>query len=238
MIISTAIEEILDTSLTLANKKQRAEHVSSGKLSASMLGMPLQWQILKALKVEGKEIDAYTLRKFKRGNDVEDMLVKLLTEEGVVLGKQMECNYRDVVGYMDLFIQGSVFESEFIKKLPVEVKSVTNANFKWISKRNEIKTQHALQAGLYALAMDEPFYSVLYFASDDYRIKHIIGKTKDVKDDIDGAIDEFQHFWGNKEIPLFEPKQKWMALPKYNSFPEWMEYDENELQKLASKLYK
>ena len=46
-----------------------------GWLSASRLNDPLLWQVLYVLGVPQKPIDEYTLRKFLRGNHVEDWLL-------------------------------------------------------------------------------------------------------------------------------------------------------------------
>ena len=69
LTIDNTLNEIIDAKLMAKNKEKEANHKSSGKLSASMLSWPVQWQILKLLGVEQPPYDPYTLRKFKRGND-------------------------------------------------------------------------------------------------------------------------------------------------------------------------
>jgi len=69
--IDNYIDNKISKKVVEENKQRELNHVSSGRLSASMLGEPLQWQILKIKGVKPKEIDEYTLRKFIRGKDVE-----------------------------------------------------------------------------------------------------------------------------------------------------------------------
>lgn len=242
MNIDYNLDRILSQNIRDKNDAERAKHKKSGKLSAGQLGMPIQWQILNALKVEGKEHDDFTLRKFMRGNDVEDSIVEAMGD--LVLDKQVDCNYRDVVGKLDVLADAKQFtgitfpELKNEEYLPIEIKSVTNADFKWINKKGECKEQHMLQAGLYALSSSLPYYSVMYVASDDYRVTHFIGRTKDIKPQIDKVIDRFQAFWERKEIPEFAPLQKWMELPKYNNYPDYSDLTLDQLNKLADKLYK
>src|SRR3990167_6388131 len=60
-------DRAISQTLREANEKRDREHISSGKLSASMLGKPLQDQILKSIGVPQKQVDDYILRKFIRG---------------------------------------------------------------------------------------------------------------------------------------------------------------------------
>src|SRR5438105_4187037 len=104
---------------------KEAAHAVSGKLSASRLNDPLQWQLLYVLGVPQKPIDEYTYRKFLRGNHVEDWLLSKLTP----VEKQKFVEYRGVVGYVDAVCDTAdwQFPSGII---PLEVKSVSNMKFK------------------------------------------------------------------------------------------------------------
>lgn len=203
-----------------------------------MLGMPVQWQVLKALKVGRKESDLYSLRKFKRGKDVEDSLIALLQKQPqFILETQKELEYRNTVGLLDILVSGDVFDFDKSHPVPVEVKSVTNAAFKWINKTKEPYSHHKLQAGFYAVAMGLPKFSILYVASDDLRITHFIMDTKSVKKEIDEIITEFDGYIKRKEIPLFVATEKWQSNPEYNSYPKWTDMNDEELAVEAKRLF-
>ena len=231
--ISPIIQDIIYSKLREENDKERAKHIKSGRLSAGQLGMPIQHQILNALKVEGKDFDNYTLGKFKRGNEVEDFVIRMLGDD--IYACQVDCNYRDCVGKLDIELFGDKWNVPY---LPVEVKSVTNMAFKWMLKDAQAKRGHKLQAGLYALAQDLPKFSVLYVASDDYRTLHLVYDTETVKDEIDLVIDLFNLTWESKEIPVFEAIEKWQEKIMYNSFPQYVKKTEAELKLVAKKLFK
>ena len=124
MIDSTIDNQIRDE-LKKRNEEEAAKHKSSGKLSASMLGLPLQWQVLKVLGVPGREFDDYTLRKFQRGKDVESWLMKFLR----AAEKQKFVEYRNCVGYVDALVDTSGWEQNH-GVIPLDVKSVANMKFK------------------------------------------------------------------------------------------------------------
>lgn len=231
--ISTIIKDIIYKNLREENEKDRLAHKKSGKLSAGQLGNPTQWQILSALKVKSKNFDDYTLGKFKRGNEVEDFIVDILKDE--IYNTQVECSYKDCVGLLDIELFGNKWGTSY---LPVEVKSVTNMAFKWLLKDAQAKQGHKLQAGIYALSLNLPKYSVLYVASDDYRPLHLIYDTADIKDEIDLIIASFNAIWKNKEIPVFESIEKWQEKEMYNSYPEWSKLTEYQLKIQAKDLFK
>ena len=85
VLLVTKIQKAISEVLRKENVAKRAEHIKSGKLSAGSLGNPTQWQILHTLGVESKEIDDYTLAKFRRGNDVEDFVVETLKKSKMKL---------------------------------------------------------------------------------------------------------------------------------------------------------
>lgn len=217
--------------LRAEDEERSSKHTPSGKLSASMLGSPLQWQVLKALSVLKEEVDDYTLAKFKRGRDVEDFVVDALDKSDLKVDGQIECNYRDVVGYLDLLLNIDG------QKQAIEIKSVTNAAFKWIAKSGA-KRGHILQGCLYALSLELDEFGVLYIASDDYRTKLFTFKTKDYKKEVDEIISKFERCMKEERIPKFEAIEKWQEDDKYNNFVEWKNKSENELRKSAITLFK
>jgi hypothetical protein len=236
MIISTTISQLIDKHLKIDDDLRKEEHISSGKLSAGMLGEPIQWMVLKYLGVPTKGFDSYTLRKFKRGRDVEDFVIKELEfERNTVLASQKLVEYRDVVGYLDCLAFGTEFDCK-IEKLPIEIKSVTNADFKWITKGMEAKRGHILQAGLYGLALSLPYFSVLYVASDDYRTLHFIYETNSVVKEINEIIDKYNQCLQYEVIPDFEG-EGWQKSEKYNKYPEFMNLTGPELSAKAQELF-
>ena len=109
--------------------------------------------------------------------------------------------------------------------------------FKWMLKDAQAKRGHKLQAGLYALAHNLPKFSVLYVASDDYRVLHLVYDTDSVKDEIDSIINLFNETMALKIIPKFEAIEKWQSNIMYNNYPEWVKLTEIQLRKRAKDLF-
>lgn len=216
MKINPTIQELIDKKVLDANE----EREPSGRMSAGRLGNPLQWQVLHYLKVPTKPLDPYTLRKFQRGKDVEDRIVEWLQPEK----SQVECKYRNVVGYLDAIHND----------LPVEVKSVTNMAFKYLQKGGA-KLGHRLQAMCYAKALGYDRFIVAYVASDDYRV---LAFEEKVTDEVDRAIDLYEEALKKKTIPLFVPLEKWQSMEKYSPYPEYMKLNEEQLQEKYNELTK
>ena len=61
------IKELVKKTLIEENKERTANHTPSGKLSASILTWPVQWQILKWLGVEQGYHSVEKLGTFRRG---------------------------------------------------------------------------------------------------------------------------------------------------------------------------
>lgn len=223
VIIDTYIPKYIENKIIEDNRLKRENHKSSGKLSASMLGQPLQWQILKKLGIPEKKIDAYTLKKFLRGEHVEEWFVS--TIPGIV-EKQKFCEYRNTIGYADTFVDTKDWDFK-LGIIPLEVKSVANAKFKRIMQSGEADRSHKLQNGLYALANESEYYAIAYIAADDYRVSIYIYETKDIKDEVDMVIDRYQK-QGDK-VPVFEAEEVWQANPKYSPYPDWIELTEEEI---------
>ena len=223
------ISEIIIKQIVDAAKKRDSEHVSSGGLSASMLGNPIQWQILKYLKVEPVAHDNYTYCKFQRGRDVEDFIFNEVVKSGAKASSQEKAEYNGVSGLIDIYLPDT---NEI-----VEVKSTTNMAFKYIVKGGMAKKNHILQACLYALAKEADTFSLAYVASDDYRVCQFQYRTADYKDEIDQIIADYNSAIKKKMIPEFMAKEKWQVLPKYSMYPEWLDLNSSQLSKKAKELY-
>lgn len=221
------LNRIIGEKLLEANKSDREP---SGKLSASKLFWPLQWQILTTKLKLKSEFDEYTLRKFQRGKDVEDWFVgQIETKE-----TQKFLEYRGVIGYCDAIVNTENWDTK-IGTVPLEVKSVTNMKFKRI-EGNEADEGHILQNAFYGLAFGSKHHAITYIASDDYRIYTTIYKTKDSKEQIDNIIDEYEAAIKLDTIPKFEPRIKWQTNLKYNNFPEYAGMSVDELRAKYIKL--
>lgn len=214
----------LDRLISERLSEKKEERTPSGKLSASKLNWPLQWQILATQFGLVSHFDDYTLRKFQRGHDVEDWFINQISP----LEKQKFLEYKDTIGYCDAIIDTKDWDNK-VGIVPLEVKSVTNAKFKRIAGQGPDKS-HLLQNALYALALNSEYHAITYIASDDYRILTFIEKTEEHKDEIDKIIKEFNEAVKAKIIPVFEPREKWQADSKYNSFPLFAGLNEEQLK--------
>lgn len=210
--VNPAIHEII-TAKVLADA---VEKEPSGRLSASRLGWPLQWQMLHHFKVPQKPIDEYTLRKFQRGKDVEERIMKWLAPAEDKM--QIPVEYRGVAGVMDVLLE-----------YPWEVKSVTNRAFPFKQKEG-ISRGHQLQCELYCKAKGFDTGGVLYVASDDYRT---LGFEFKVSDEVDKIIDRYEAQVKLGTVPVFEELEKWHGMEEYNPYPDWMKLSE---EAIATKL--
>jgi hypothetical protein len=226
MINDQYLDQLIGQKLLALEAKKASEHKSSGKLSASILGWPLQWQVLAHYGTKTLGFDEYTLRKFARGNQVEEWILSTLNEDGIVIERQKKVEYKGAIGYVDALIK-----HKFLKDLviPHEIKSVTNMDFKRILKIREAKPQHALQAGFYALGLGSDYYAVDYVATDDLRLETYIYPTLKIKPEIDKIIEEYDKALATGKIPLFEARYPWQANPKYSNYPDFMELNRKEL---------
>jgi hypothetical protein len=211
------INPLIEETIRKAVLEEYEEKEPSGRISASKLGWPLQWQILHTLKVPPAPIDEFTLRKFQRGHDVEDRVMKWLAVQDDQM--QVPCTYRGVVGYADLVLA-----------YPWDIKSVTNRAFSYIQKEGS-KLGHRLQTECYAKALGHTRYGIAYVASDDYRV---LGFEHEVTDEVDKVIDEYEAQMEKLEVPVFEPREPWQANKQYNNYPEWSDLDRDQIDaKLA-----
>lgn len=210
--LNQKIDEVL-----LANVEEREP---SGRLSAGKLGWALQHQMLHYFKVQGEPVDEYTLRKFQRGNDVEDRIINWINPQET----QKEVWYRDVIGYVDM-----VWD-----EYPYEVKSITNMAFKYKQKEGPSRG-HRLQAMHYALALGKKKFYIVYVASDDYRT---LCFEEEVTNEVDQIIDEYEAQIRKRKnrIPVFEAREKWQAMKQYNGYPEWLSLNQEEINAKAKEL--
>lgn len=220
---------LFDDYINKRDEERKANHTPSGKLSASQLGYPTQWQVLKYLQVNPKPFDEFTLYRMLRGVEVEDRVVEILKQQ-YTLEQQVKVEFMDAIGYLDILLDDDGV------KLPIEVKSVANSKFAHI-KKSGADLQHVLQACFYALGLNLDRFSILYVSSDDYQRQHLLFNTNDYEEEVINTIKEYNRALDNREIPLFEAKLKWQENPKYNNYDKYMSMDERQLKKLAKKLY-
>jgi hypothetical protein len=214
MKVNPAIEEAIKAAV-LADYEEREP---SGRISAGRLGWPLQWQILHTLKVQPKPFDEFTLRKFVRGNDVEDRVMKWLNLAPNQM--QVATAYRGIVGFADIVLD-----------YPIDIKSVTNRAFGYIQKEGS-KLGHRLQTECYAKGLGYDKYGIAYVASDDYRV---LCFEHEVTNECDEVIDEYEAQMATGEVPVFKARETWQESLKYNNYPEWMKLTQEEIDaKLAA----
>lgn len=208
MKVNPRIQELIAEKV-LADAEEKEP---SGRLSASRLGWPLQWQMLHYYKVPQKPIDEFTLRKFARGKDVEERIMKWLTPKEDQM--QVPVEYRGVVGFADVVLE-----------YPIEIKSVTNRAFAY-KQREGVAHGHKLQGMLYAKALDYKRFGVAYVASDDYRV---LCFEEEVTDEVDNVIDAYEEQLKTGIVPTFDAVEEWQKKEEYNSYPEWMKLSEEEI---------
>lgn len=216
MKVNPSIQEIIAAKVIEAN----VDREPSGNLAPSRLGQPLQWQMLHYYKVPPKPIDEYTLRKFQRGHDVEERIMKWLAPSPEAM--QVPVDYRGLRGYADVVLE-----------YPIDVKSITNMAFRYKQKEG-MSYGHALQAEFYALGLGYDRYGVAYVASDDYRV---LCFEQELTGEVDNVIDAYERQVKLGTVPVFEAKEKWQSMKDYNPYLEWMGLNEAQIaEKLAAHL--
>lgn len=211
------------------------EALAGNRLSASMLGEPTQWQVLKGYGFT-RILDPYILGVFERGKDVEKQVIERLSRRMKITDMQKKAEYRGVIGFMDGMVDtsGSVFNKGVI---PLEVKSVKNAKFARLVKEGKPQRGHALQGALYALSEGAEWFVVDYVSGEDYRHHAFVCQTSDYRGEIDQIIDKFNAAIVGGFIPVFDPPEAWMKNKMYNKFPEWADLTQEQCQeKLAEHL--
>lgn len=226
MIKDSTLDRIVEEHLLAQRIAKDHGHKSSGKLSAGMLGQPVQWQILKTLGIPQREIDPYTLRKFLRGEHVEEWLMGYLPG---IIERQKFAEYRGVIGYADALVDCTEWTSGK-GIMPVEVKSVSNMKYKRIIQESAPDHSHRLQATLYALAFETDYYCIAYVSTDDYRIACYVCPTESTVSGVEYAIDEYEAALASGIVPVFEAKENWQANEKYSNYPDWQKLTEAEIE--------
>lgn len=219
MINDTFLATKISEALAKANAEREALHEPSGKLSASMLYMPLRFQIFKAIGVPKKVIDPYVLGKFKRGNDVEDWFAGQMEQIGVLVERQKKVEYRGAIGFIDALVDS---DKMFFKQgiMPHEIKSVTNAKLKRIASTG-VDYHYKMQACFYALAEKSDYYAIDIVSAEDLRPNVYIFETKEMAGAVEKAIDLYESAledWKEKKIlPSFmaNPEVPWTSNPEY-----------------------
>ena len=230
------IDKQIGINLLVRNKEEQKDRVPSGKLSAGSLGDTVQWQVLKYLGVVQEPFDEYTLRKFKRGKDIEEWLVKELIILGIVRGEQEKVEYMGCIGFLDVMVDTK--DWDFNKGIiPLEVKSVTNFKFKRIVKESSPQKGHILQNCYYALGKEKEWFAIAYVASDDLRVQTYVLEVKDFKKEVEQSITTFQETIMAETIPVFEAKEKWQENKQYSRYPDWQELTKEELAKRSKELF-
>lgn len=227
MVIDNTLNKQIEK--LILEKEKEEEKIASNKLTASILGWALQWQVLKCLGIPQKEKEIYVIKKFIRGRQVENYLAELLS----LKNRQKEVEYNSVVGLLD-----GIYNFEKYGEIPIEIKSVANSKFRHIQKENKPDESHLLQGGLYALALKKDYFSVVYVASDDLRTIVFIEETKKIKNLIDGIIESVSFYLKNKMIPKFEPRYDWQEKDDYNPYPEFKNLTEKEIKRVLRTKYK
>jgi hypothetical protein len=241
MVNDNSIQLLIEKQLIADNAERDAKHESSGLLSASWLYQPVRFQVMKTIGVPRKTFEPYLLGKFKRGFDVEQWLVDHMEKAGVLLERQKEVNYRNVIGFIDAVVDSNKL---MFKKGAMchEVKSVTNAKLKRIETSGEIDHHYKLQAGLYAIAMKSEYYAIDIISAEDLRVNTYIFQTKDIAPEIEQIITDYDkalETWKTmKRLPelVVNEKVKWAINPDYSPFPpEWLEKTDEQIVKELSK---
>lgn len=208
------VEQTISTKLRKKHEIERAEHISSGKLSASQLSKPLLEQVLKIIGVPEAPTSDYSLRLFERGHQVEDWVVKQLVDKKTE--QQVEIDYKGVVGYVDFVHEG----------IPYEVKSVKSSAWGYLQKQG-IRYGHKLQAGLYGLALGKEQAQVVYVCADDFRIMQCALVVADIKPEIEKIMGEVKQALKSATLPEFKARESWHDKPeygeKYSSYGEWLQ---------------
>lgn len=221
MNIDSTLDRLISENILKENADQKSKHVSSGKLSASILGWPLQWQILKYLGVPAVPFDEYVLRMFLRGRHVEEYIVSQMANAQ----KQVLVEYKGCVGYLDALWNEEVRE----------VKSVKNSKYSMINKNKEADPQHKLQGAYYAIGLNKPYYFIDYVAADDYRVSSFKYETNEIKPEVEAIISAYQEAIEKQIVPKFVARYKWQESAQYNNYPEFMTASPEKIKQLLVK---
>lgn len=225
--LNTNLRDFIIRSMRNEYETESAKHEPSGKLSAGQLGKPLLEQVLKVIGVPQKPVEDYAIGLFRRGNSVEDNIIDLIKPDKT----QVEVDYRNCVGVVDAIKDDNI----------IEIKSIKNSQFQYLDPENEKKRRgpeglvpiytgpkpaHVLQAGLYAMALKKPQFTIIYVSADDLRvIPHTI-QTDSIRSEVDKIIDEVEFAIKSKQLPKWVAREDWQEkYHQYSSYPEWITLD-------------
>lgn len=223
----------LDAALMRKHLDEQKVHQSSGRLTASALGAPLLFQILKVIGVPGAAIDAYALRKFYRGKQVENWFIKYVLSG--VSAREKELYYQGVFGKADAIVDSKDYDFK-VGVIPHEVKSVTNAKFRRVKQQGPDR-QHQLQGCLYALGMGVKDFVIDYVSAEDFRTFSVVCDVQKIQRDVDVIIAAFKAVIQTKKIPIFMPRYSWQENKMYQSHPEWTQLSETQIIEKLKREY-
>jgi hypothetical protein len=229
MVLYPTIDTEFQTNLVAEFKAEKEQHIPSGKLSASHLHKPLQWQILHYLKVPRPE-DDYLPMKFQRGKDVERSFLKRIANN--IEEQQKEVTFMDCVGQID-----ALYRTKEYGILPLEIKSVTSWKFKHIKIEAIPDEQYQLQGTLYALARNTSKYLMTVVNADDFRPVTFLLDTETLHREVVRIIETYQQAITKRQMPTFIPRYKWQEKTLYSDYPEFTTLTANQTIELLKVKY-
>jgi CRISPR/Cas system-associated exonuclease Cas4 (RecB family) len=192
----------------------------------------LQWQILKVIGVPPEERGEYVLRKFKRGNQVEEWLADYMIG---LINRQKFVEYKNTVGWVDAIVDMKDWNLDF-GVIPHEIKSVSNIKYKRVQKAGPDEA-HILQACLYAMALKSDHFALDYVAADDYRTETYLFKTEEYSPKVETVIESFNHALESKMVPTFLPLLDWHNIDEYNSYKAFKALGPIEIDEVLKEKY-
>ena len=239
MIIDDTIQKHYNSMLLARNAEKEATHEPSGKLSASMLYQPLRFQVLKSIGAPRKPMEAYTLGKFDRGDEVEAKVALVTKDFGALVEQQKFVEYREAIGYVDMVVNTDLMPYK-MGLMPWEIKSVTNAKLKRINVTG-VDYHYQMQACFYALAMGLKHYAVVIASGEDNRMTTYVYPVESMQREVDHAIGEYmkamEEWRHNQVLPKFAPNPKvpWTSNIQYAMFTEeWVSDDKWAITQLET----
>lgn len=229
-----------DQALIKALVAQQEREKPSGRMSASRLTWPTQWQILWKLKVpptleewviKPNKMNTFHFRHFARGKQCEDWLEKTLPPKKA----QEAVEYRGWVGFFDRIDEGELYGVE--DDVVTEVKSVKGDKWYRMFKDPGDGPQydHVLQANFYAMALKMPHYGLCYLRSDTLETRTFLYSVEEYRADVDRQIDLYDEAVDSGTIPVFKAKVEYQKNPKYNMYSSYMDWKPSQLQDLYNQ---
>src|ERR1700676_2397691 len=84
MTRDNTLDALISNALFDRQKNSKRKLDLANNISGSMLGQPLQSQILHIIGIPAKEFEVGTLKKFERGHDVEAHVKKYMVGHGLL----------------------------------------------------------------------------------------------------------------------------------------------------------